>query len=708
VAETDADTIEIELPERVTIPSNDSTLVTVQISPRHRRWRGGTRRLPFSVSVADAGDPGPPAVVSGEFEDQPERWLPYAGGAFFSVAAVAVALIALLGSAGAGDAQTASGAPQLPDLRATVGELSLAEYFRQLETADARVTTVVGVAISDLNSSVQAAIREDNAEGAAVAAQQFAEVVTSALGRFSDELRAIDPPDSLTALHDEEVAAATHWASVIERLSARGVESLADVERILSHEDFIAATDRMNGSCMAIREAAAANGTEGVLNCESATPSALLPAAAGGAGRGGGGGGGAGGSGRGSGGSGGAGGGGGGRDSVSVILGALNETDGLNQVDGHESHAEPSERAGRSCRELRTNGGLVRWAYFQIDDSIKATTAPLEVTVEYFDEGDFRWWVEYDGGRGFVEAAATVLEGTSTWRTHTFCLPDANFGKSDYVLTEAGIDVDFRIAATETPVSLCVREVKLRTQGPTLRIRIVATSDWAMLELPAELVRDVRLVEPDGLEEGWQADAEGLRVAMTIPEALAGGRRFLTVDVDFDPRVLQDGIPLTAGQGNINGSELRLLAVEGETARLVFEANLDGDRVADGPVRLTVPAERLREAFPQFATTGASQDGSVLMPDLIGVDGIRARQELRALGLELEVLEQPTRAVPKGRVFSQTPAAGTRVDAGSLAVLNVSAGPPEADSSRITAITIAGGAYSVDFETFGFEPSERG
>jgi hypothetical protein len=195
---------------------------------------------------------------------------------------------------------------------------------------------------------------------------------------------------------------------------------------------------------------------------------------------------------------------------------------------------------------------------------------------------------------------------------------------------------------------------------------------------------------------------------MTIAEALAGGQRFLTVNVNLDPRVLEDGFSLAAGQGAINSSELRVLAVEGETARLLFEANLDSDRVADGPVRLAVPADRLREAFPQFTNADASPGSSVLMPDLIGVDGIRAQQELRALGLELEVLEQPTRAVPKGRVFAHTPAAGTRVDAGSLVVLNVSAGPPEADSSRIMAITIAGGAYSVAFETFGFEPSGSG
>ncbi len=68
-------------------------------------------------------------------------------------------------------------------------------------------------------------------------------------------------------------------------------------------------------------------------------------------------------------------------------------------------------------------------------------------------------------------------------------------------------------------------------------------------------------------------------------------------------------------------------------------------------------------------------------------------------------IELPTTDVPKGQVCSQSPGAGTQVDPGAEVTLNVSTGPPDVDSVRITGVDIAGSSYSVAFETSGYTPA---
>ena len=86
------------------------------------------------------------------------------------------------------------------------------------------------------------------------------------------------------------------------------------------------------------------------------------------------------------------------------------------------------------------------------------------------------------------------------------------------------------------------------------------------------------------------------------------------------------------------------------------------------------------------------------MPIRFRIDSDAAQARLARLGLRVEILEQATRSVPKGRVFTHTPAAGSLVALGTTVTLNVSAGPPQADSARITAITTRASAHVVRFE----------
>ena len=101
---------------------------------------------------------------------------------------------------------------------------------------------------------------------------------------------------------------------------------------------------------------------------------------------------------------------------------------------GARPHVEPEDGAG----------------YFQFalpprlrpDGSVS-----ISVRVEYFDDGDGSFLLEYDGededapGKGaFTPTAAVTLEGTASWRTHEFILPSAGLRRRQY-----GGYGDFRI-----------------------------------------------------------------------------------------------------------------------------------------------------------------------------------------------------------------------------------------------------------------------
>jgi hypothetical protein len=75
--------------------------------------------------------------------------------------------------------------------------------------------------------------------------------------------------------------------------------------------------------------------------------------------------------------------------------------------------------------------------YLNVDDAYirgqNNTPTPVWVTVEYFDLGNDGWFVEYDsvgppGLPTYFKPTATVnLQNSSTWKRHTFYIPDAYF-----------------------------------------------------------------------------------------------------------------------------------------------------------------------------------------------------------------------------------------------------------------------------------------
>ena len=301
----------------------------------------------------------------------------------------------------------------------------------------------------------------------------------------------------------------------------------------------------------------------------------------------------------------------------------MNETDGLDHIWGGDGLTEPSERAGRACRELRANGSTLRYAFFKVDDGfIQATATPFEyfVTVEYFDEGDFQWWVEYDGPSDvFANSTLARLEGTGTWRTHTFRLADANFGRADYVFTEFGIVMDFRIAATEADPALCVRRVVVTRSGPLLRVRFTTTSD-ALQARPADaaLLGPITVIEPAEPPEGWIATREHVDIKQSVANASAGRAIELVVNIRLAAVALMKGVGFDVQKGGIGAARVQFFAVAGESARLLKTVTIQGStgEGIDTPRRIGVTAKELQDAFHEFAggTTAPAAPSATVAP----------------------------------------------------------------------------------------------
>ncbi|MGQ0832863.1 MAG: PASTA domain-containing protein [Microthrixaceae bacterium] len=88
-----------------------------------------------------------------------------------------------------------------------------------------------------------------------------------------------------------------------------------------------------------------------------------------------------------------------------------------------------------------------------------------------------------------------------------------------------------------------------------------------------------------------------------------------------------------------------------------------------------------RASVTSTSTTGSSSTTTlaanlVLVPTLLGKDGLGASVILRNLGLEAKVVTAPSVTVGKNRVIAVEPAVGTKVPKGTVVQLTLSSGPP--------------------------------
>lgn len=84
------------------------------------------------------------------------------------------------------------------------------------------------------------------------------------------------------------------------------------------------------------------------------------------------------------------------------------------------------------------------------------------------------------------------------------------------------------------------------------------------------------------------------------------------------------------------------------------------------PVKRTISRDELNTLVEQLNTAQQARDG--LVPDVTGLSQEAAKRKLEALGLDLKVEKHPAKEDQIGRVFSQSPAPGTRSPSVTVAV----------------------------------------
>lgn len=122
---------------------------------------------------------------------------------------------------------------------------------------------------------------------------------------------------------------------------------------------------------------------------------------------------------------------------TSVVLGETNQASGLNQADAPDGVTEAVQAAGRSARRTVEGGNPTwgRYKYFGIDDAVVFDgDYAAVVTVEYLDQGNDTFTVEYDSSDTdgpvngtFTLAGEVAKTDTGQWLTASFALPEARF-----------------------------------------------------------------------------------------------------------------------------------------------------------------------------------------------------------------------------------------------------------------------------------------
>lgn len=144
--------------------------------------------------------------------------------------------------------------------------------------------------------------------------------------------------------------------------------------------------------------------------------------------------------------------------SVSIVLGEVNQEHGLRQVyDVKDGITAPATIDGVACRELARPGELAK-IHFTVDPSFKKGAMRVWAEVEYFDTApDSVLSIEYDGPKAYTPSERRVrLKNSSEWKAATFELTDAEFNGRE----NGG--ADFRVIASKPKVF--VRRVTLKSE----------------------------------------------------------------------------------------------------------------------------------------------------------------------------------------------------------------------------------------------------
>ncbi|SNR96636.1 hypothetical protein SAMN05216276_100224 [Streptosporangium subroseum] len=135
--------------------------------------------------------------------------------------------------------------------------------------------------------------------------------------------------------------------------------------------------------------------------------------------------------------------------SASIILGEVNEENGLRQIEQGDGTTAPVTVGGLSARKTVQTSAPAQHMYFQVDDAVAFDGAFVAcLQVEYFDEGGATFRVQYDSTSSAYGSTGSVNRtGSNTWKTAGFELMDARFANRE----NGG--ADFRVEAGSAGVT---------------------------------------------------------------------------------------------------------------------------------------------------------------------------------------------------------------------------------------------------------------
>lgn len=159
------------------------------------------------------------------------------------------------------------------------------------------------------------------------------------------------------------------------------------------------------------------------------------------------------------------------------------------------------------------------------------------------------------------------------------------------------------------------------------------------------------------------------RIAQQDPPAAAVARRGRTVRVWLSTGGVVASVPVLVGETERTA---RLQLQQGGLS-LATVSDIRSNELAADVVVAQDPPDGSRAAAVSLLVNRSDRAAAYVMPDLIGVNGARAAEALRADGFRVAVVGQnPYPGVPAGIVIRQSPQAGFQVTPGDTVSLEVS------------------------------------
>ena len=202
------------------------------------------------------------------------------------------------------------------------------------------------------------------------------------------------------------------------------------------------------------------------------------------------------------------------------------------------------------------------------------------------------------------------------------------------------------------------------------------TREVAVPSLTGRTVNEARTILADSglnlrVEEGLRVDPKvpAGQVLAQDPQAGINTRRERTVKVWVSAGPRATVIPALVGESERTAR----LRVDQEGLQLVAASEVRSADYPSGTVVAQTPPAKTNAGEVALLINRGESGVTYVMPDLIGVDGDRAADVLRARGFRVAVVgDHPYPGVPAGIVLRQNPQAGFQISPGETISLEIS------------------------------------